>query len=263
MSEQTAAGMARAILDAHLNRLSYENMPGGNVASTDFAYAVQEELVGLFQRAGEGVIGGWKLGMTTAPMQRRTGISGPAAGAILRRRMHMSGAVLSAAQFMHMGLEGEIALRVSHPFPETEAIAAAQVRGRLDGVAAAFEITDDRNADWSRLSAAPLIADNIWNMGVVLGPARPLRDAGALMGRRGVVCVNDAVRDEGMSDDVGCDHLELVAWLAAHVAGRGLPLQPGQWIMTGSFVPTRFPDAGDRYRFTIDGLPSVEVAIAG
>jgi 2-keto-4-pentenoate hydratase len=226
-----------------------------------FAYEVQDRLVAHWRQSNDDVIFGWKLGMTTAKMRTLTGICEPAAGAILARRAHWSGAVLARSKLVHLGLEGEIAVRVGEGFPETAGVDPAQAMDRLDAIAAAFEISDDRHADWERLEAASLIADNIWNMGVVIGPATPARGFGSLMGRCGIVTVNGELRDHGVSEDVGGDPLALVAWLGAHLARRGRPLQPGQWIMTGSFVPTRFPEAGERYRFAVDGLEPVEAII--
>jgi 2-keto-4-pentenoate hydratase len=65
-----------------------------------------------------------------------------------------------------------------------------------------------------------------------------------------------------MSEDVGGDPLRIVAWLAAHLARRGQPLLPGQWVLTGSIVTTKFPNASDTYHFAVDGLPPVAVSIA-
>jgi len=251
--------LARDIRDARRDRVTYELVPGP-IEDMAMAYAVQDRLVSLLAEE-QGGIAGWKLGMTTAKMQALTGSGGPAAGAILARRVHASGSTLAAGDFMHMGLEGEIALRVGMAFPESEAVDPAQAAQHIDGVAAAFEISDDRRADWTQLRAAPLIADNVWNAGIVLGPITPVKIADGLAGRRGIVRVNGVVTDQGMSQDIGCDALELVSWLAAHVARRGMPLQPGQWIMTGSFVPTRFPRPGDHYQFTVDGLAPVDVTV--
>lgn len=236
--------------------------PADLVGNLELAYAVQEQLVARWRDHTEDTLWGYKLGMTTAEMQRRTGLREPASGMLLARRIVDSGAVLAAQHFVHLGLEGEIAVRIGAPFPETEPVDAATARRRLDRAAAAFEITDDRHADWSQMEGATMIADNIWNMGVVLGPPATLQDGDGLTGRRGVITIGDEVHDCGVSDDSEWDPAAIVAWLGAHLARRRQPLHVGQWIMTGSFVPTTFPKQGDRYRFDVDGLEPVEVTIA-
>ena len=255
--------MARMIAEGHQTRAPYALLPADRIGDLDFAYAVQDRLVSGWAAGGEGAIVGWKLGLTYPSIQATAGATEPISGAILARRAKASGAILNAADVMHIGLEGEIAVRVKQGFPETVPVDPAVTASRLDLVAAAFEITDDRNADWSKhLEASSLVADNIWNMGMVLGPPTPMETYGPLLGRRGVVTVNGRLLDQGMSEDAGGDPLIIIAWLGAHLARRGQPLRPGQWIMTGSFVPTRFPKPGDHHRFVVDGLEPVDVRIA-
>lgn len=261
MTDATIELEALALAAEHRGRAPFAPLPEHRLGDLAFAYAVQDRLIQMRQADGAGPIAGWKIGFTTAPMQALAGISEPAAGAMLTRGMRSSGDDLRRIDFGHLGLEGEIAVRVSQAFPETDPIATDKVLARLDGVAAALEVTDDRHADWSLIEAASLIRDNIWNIGAVIGPMAPAAAVGVLVGRKGVLSIDGAVREEGMSQDIGCDPLEIVAWLGAHLARRGQPLQPGQWIMTGSFVSTTFPKAGDHYRFVVDGLEPVEVTI--
>jgi 2-keto-4-pentenoate hydratase len=211
---------------------------------------------------GWGEIVGWKIGMTTAAMQARTGVTEPCAGAVLAKGKRASGDVLAKDELMHLGLEGEIAVLIGEDFPEAEAVDPATAWARIESVAAGMEITDDRNADWSVLEAASLVADNIWNIGMVIGAPTPAAELNGLTGRKGVLSVDGAVYELGLSDDVGCDPMQLVAWLGGHLARCGQPLRPGQWIMTGSFVSTTFPAAGAHYRFAVDGLAPVEATIA-
>jgi 2-keto-4-pentenoate hydratase len=261
MIDAAVENTASSIAAAHRERARFVPLAPDRIGDLAFAYAVQDRLVSHWRSAGEGAISGWKVGLTSARMQAMTGISEPAAGAILARRERASGAVLRKSAFVHLGLEAEIAVRVGAPFPEAEQIESARVIKRLDGVSAAFEIVDDRNADYAELDAASLIADNSWNEGVVLGQSTPTSGVHALTGRRGVLTVNGELRDQGMSEDAGGDPLNIVAWLAAHLVRRGQPLQPGQWIMTGSIVTTKFPAVGDRYHFAVDGLEAVEALI--
>ncbi len=262
MTDAEADSTARRLAQAHLEHAPYAPVLAGRSDAVDFAYAVQDRLVARWREGGEGPVAGWKIGMTTAHMQALTGLPEPASGAILQRRDRSSDTALAGADFAHLGLEGEIAVRVAETFPETEPVTAEQASARLHSVAAALEVTDDRHADWTRLDAPSLIADNIWNMGMVLGPPSPAAGLGGLTGRQGVLTINGCVQATGMSQETGYDPLDIVAWLGAHLARRGQPLRPGQWVLTGSFVPTTFPKAGDRYRFAVDGLAPVEIAVA-
>jgi 2-keto-4-pentenoate hydratase len=122
-------------------------------------------------------------------------------------------------------------------------------------------LIEDSAADYARLDAVSLIADNAWNAGLVLGPPTPAKEFARLKDRAGVLFKNGEAFDRGTSSDVMGDPLAVIAWLARHLAARGERLRPGQWITTGSIVTTKFVVAGERYRFEIEGLAPVELAI--
>jgi len=262
MTDSAIAETAEKIAHAHLMRARFSPLAAERIGDLDFAYAVQDRLIALWQAAGEGDIIGWKVGVTSARMQEMVGISQPIAGAILSRHRHNAGAALRAADFVRLGIEAEIAVCIGAAIPETEMLEPADILARLSHVGAAFEIVEDRDADYKNLDAASLIADNSWNKGIVLGPPAAADSIATLIGRRGVLALNGEALDQGMSEDVGGDPLRIAAWLAAHLARRGQMLRPGQWVLTGSIVTTKFPKPGETYLFSVDGLAPVEVRIA-
>ena len=231
----------------------------GNDLNT--AYAAQEHLVARRQRAGRDDIVGWKVGLTSARMQLMVGLSHPVAGAILRTGKHESGATLESRQYVHIGLEAELAVWLGAPIDETDELPPSEIARRVAGVAAAFEIVDDRHADYTALDAPSLVADNSWNSGAVLGTPVPMSELGSLLDRHASFMINGKLVDEAMTTDPGDDPLRSVAWLAAHLAKRKQPLRTHQVILTGSIVTTKFPVLGDHVCFEIQGLPAVEVTI--
>ena len=127
----------------------------------------------------------------------------------------------------------------------------------------ALELADDRNADYSTLSAHALmmIADNAWNEGAVLGaPVREWKgiDLAAL---HGVASMNGAKVGEGLGRDVMGNPLDALVWLANHLAARGLGLWRGDVVITGSLVTSKFPKAGDLVHFEAGELGSVELYV--
>jgi 2-keto-4-pentenoate hydratase len=254
--------IARRIATAHRVREQFIPLDAAYTGDLGFAYAVQEQLITGWQSGGSGKIAGWKVGLTAARMQAMVGVNEPISGAIFAERQLASGAVLHRSQFVRLGIEAEIAVCIGDPFPEETELHPPEVLRRLRYASAAYEIIEDRNADYSRLDAASLIADNSWNHGMVLGAPTLAARLGVLTGRKGVLTINDRVSDQGMSDDIGGDPLRIVGWLGAHLARRGRPLLPGQWVLTGSLVTTKFPEPGDELRFAVEGLETVVVRIA-
>lgn len=244
---------AGVLAQRHRDRESFTlEAPAGRERDLEFAYAVQAALLGAAP------VDGWKIGLTTPRMQQMCGVEEPIAGAVLEGRIHASPARIALADHVRLGLESEIALRIAHPLPDDPS--PAEALACVDQVCAAFEMIDDSGADYGKLTAVTLVADNAWNAGLVLGPAAT--PPASLAGRRGVLSCDGALVDEGTSSDVLGDPANALAWLARRMASQGSALAPGQWVSTGSIVPTKFARPGQTWRFEVVGLPPVEAAIA-
>lgn len=226
----------------------------------DFALAVQE--ISIQRWLGEGQrIAGWKIGLTSKAMQDFCKVSSPVMGAILNRGVGPSPARLASACFGRLGLEAELAVRLGRVPAPGEPHDARSLRACMDGVAAAFEVVDDRQADYATLDACSLVADNSWNAGAIFGATITLDDGEALLGRSARLTCDGATVGEGLTDDAGGDPLEVVSWLIDALYRRGRALSAGEWILTGSIVPTVFPLSGQTYRFEIDGFPPADVIV--
>ena len=74
--------------------------------------------------------------------------------------------------------------------------------------------------------------------------------------------LNDVFGESGVTGDAMGHPFESVAWLAGLLAGQGKQLRAGMIVMTGSTLATRFPRAGEQYRYEIEGLGSVSTALS-
>ena len=255
-----AANFAKAIAERHRNRERFTlEAPDGRAGDMAFAYDVQDALIPLLAQPGEPAAG-YKIGLTTPRMQAMCGIDEPIVGVVLQSRVRAAPATVAVGDYVRLGIESEIALRIGRPFPAGE-VAADQVLDYVDGVCAAFELVDDSGADYARLAAATLVADNAWNAGLVTGGAIRPGGAGSLRGLKGVLTRDGEVVNTGTSSDVLGDPANALAWVVRHLARRGQVLQPGQWVSTGSIVPTKFVEAGQSWRFEIGDLPPVEISL--
>jgi 2-keto-4-pentenoate hydratase len=254
-----AAAFAAEIAQRHARRERFTlEMPPGRGGDLAFGYAAQEALWPLMTT--EAAIAGWKVGLTTPRMQQMCGVDDPIVGAVLAGRIHGSPAQVAAGDHVRLGAESEIALRIGRPIPA--GAAPEDALACVDAICAAFELIEDWGADYARLSAATLVADNAWNAGLVTGPLRSAAGFGSLAGRTGVLFKDGERQDEGSSSDVLGDPANALAWVARHLADRGRPLQPGHWVSTGSIVPTRFVEPGQTWRFEVEGLEPVELVVS-
>jgi 2-keto-4-pentenoate hydratase len=257
MEDLQADNIARWLHEQHRAHKHFEAINALSDRGLEFAYNVQERFVAGLPGGGEPI--GYKIGLTTPRMQQMCGLDHPIAGFIAAGSHIPSPAALQVRSFVRLGLECEIAVQLREPLDGRNGVPSReQIAARIAFVAAAFEIIEDRAADYKRLDMRSLIADNSWNAGMISAPAQAPVDLASQTGR---LWINGKETDSGSTRDVLGHPLNSVEWLCDHLARRNARIEAGQWIMTGSIVPTRFPKPGDHYIFEIEGLPRVEANI--
>jgi 2-keto-4-pentenoate hydratase len=260
MEDIAARGAAEKLLAEHKSGERFKKLgpPQAPVTISD-AYEIQGKYVALLTREHGGAVG-YKVGLTSATMQAFCGIDHPIAGVVLARRVHRSGASIRRSSFGRLGLEFEIAVRIKSDLPVTRApFTAETIAPHIDGVCAAIELVDDRNADYTSLDVLSLVADNSWNGGIVLSEfATAWPDLQSVLGR---ATKDRAAIGEGHGRDILGHPFNSVAWLATQLASTGAGLKAGQVVMTGSVMKTIFPDADANYRFDLEQLGFVDVQV--
>ena len=246
---------ARHVLAAHDARQPYRNLPDEIAPQTMAdAYATQEALARLLV-AREGEVAGLKIAVATKVMQEFMGIDRPLGGMIFKRRILRSPAQLRLADYMNVVIEFELAVELGRDLPKSPApFTAATVVPAVAAVMPAFELIEDRNADYKSVNALSLICDNCWNAGIVLGPPVSFA-AQSLCGLPGRLEINGNERHRGTTDDP----LATLAWVANLAAERGRPLRAGMVVITGSVIATLPIKPGDQFVFRIEGLGAVEL----
>jgi 2-keto-4-pentenoate hydratase len=260
MEDIAARGAAEKLLAEHKAGERFKKLgpPQAPVTISD-AYEIQGKYVALLTREHGGAVG-YKVGLTSATMQAFCGIDHPIAGVVLARRVHRSGASIRRSSFGRLGLEFEIAVRIKSDLPVTRMpFTAETIAPHIDGVCAAIELVDDRNADYTSLDVLSLVADNSWNGGIVLSEfAATWPDLESVLGR----ATKDGVAiGEGHGRDILGHPFNSVGWLATQLASTGAGLKAGQVVMTGSVMKTIFPDADANYRFDLEQLGFVDVQV--
>ena len=165
-----ASPAAQYLAEAHARGARYQNLPA-SIAPTSVAeaYAVQEALCRLWAPR-LGAVAGLKIATTTKVMQQLMGIDHPCAGMIFASRVHASPAVIRKADYVNVRVECELAVRLGRDLGDEHApYTGATVRPAVAEVMAAFELIEDRAADYKTCRALSLIADNAWNGGIGIG----------------------------------------------------------------------------------------------
>jgi 2-keto-4-pentenoate hydratase len=254
---------ANAIASARRDRTPLQPL-AADVAPQDEAdgYRIQEALHKLLA-ADFGALVGYKIGCTSAVMQRYLGIPHPCGGGVFARGVHDSGVSLPAANFVRVGVECEIAVRLAHDLNRSQApFTADAVAQAVEAYLPAIEIVDDRYADWQTIGAPTLVADDFFAAGCVLGKPVARSASPDLLDIVGRAEINGVEVGRGTGADVLGHPHHALAWLANHLAAGGNALRAGQIVLTGSLVKTVWLKAGDRVTMDLSGLGTVQVSFA-
>lgn len=204
-------------------------------AKMDDAYAIQRAFVDSKLAEGRKIIG-WKIGLTSRAMQQQLNITTPDSGVLLDDMAFASGGTIPANRFIAPRIEAEIAFVMKAPLDGD--VTRDQVLAATDYVAPALEILDTRivraEAGKTR-TIIDTISDNAANAGIVMGhyrhdPRQDLRWVGAIVKRDGVV------EETGLGAGVLDDPVTGIIWLARRMGQYGQRIEPGQVILSGSFI---------------------------
>ena len=246
--------LAQDLVREHRDGAKFHRLAIANLAD---AYRVQDAYIAA--TIGDNAVAGYKIGLTSKRMQQLCNIDQPVRGTIFSSRVRQSGARMALGDYHHLGFEFEICVRLGRDLVSKGELFTPESAGSaVDAVAAAIELVDDRHADYSAIHCETLIADNSWNVGIVLGAFMP--PPPRLEEAEGIAYLNGVELARGRGADVLGHPFVPLAWLANHLASSGQALRKGDVVMTGSIVTTKFPTEPFNYRFDVSGLGSVEVS---
>jgi 2-keto-4-pentenoate hydratase len=214
------------------------------------AYDIQELIVAERMRDGRSRAG-WKLGLTSADPPAT-----PIVGTLLSDMILPSGAELTLARMVAPMVEAELVVRIGATIdtPHT----AGELRQGPHEIGPGIEIVDYRTVDSD--GVVDWIADNSTVAYGVVGEFVTVAaiDPSDVEAR---LFEGDTFLASGAGRKVMGDPLAAVAWLSDHLSARGLSLEEGQVVLTGSLtghhgVP---PDQDSEFHADFGGLGTVSV----
>jgi 2-keto-4-pentenoate hydratase len=255
-----APGKARALYEARRTRQQIEPFTDADpdLGMAD-GYAVQKELTNLLLADGDRIVG-YKVGLTSKPMQQMIGVDQPDYGPVLASTVYADGDTVPLSAFIQPKIEAEIAFVLSEGLAGP-GVSVLDARRAIGGMVAAAEIVDSRFADW-RIKLADTVADLASNGAVAVSSRLvPLdgldpRLIGMVLTRGG-----DLI-DTGAGAAALGDPVKVVAWLANTLGEVGAKLEAGHVVMTGALHAAVPMQAGDVFRAEFDHLGPVTIRVA-
>jgi 2-oxo-hept-3-ene-1,7-dioate hydratase len=204
----------------------------------DDAYKVQKMWVRKKILSGQKVIG-WKIGLTSKAMQYALNIDIPDSGVLLDDMKFVNKSTIPAGRFIQPRIEAEIAFVMKASLSGD--VTVEDVKNATDYVAPSLEILDTRvlrvdpDTGQSRV-IVDTISDNAANAGVILGSERHSVDSFDLRRVGAIVSRNNEVEETGLGAGVLGDPILGIVWLAKRMAQYDQKIEPGQIILSGSFI---------------------------
>ena len=240
LSDEQVIECAKSLIDAEatgkqigLLSLQYPEL------NMNDAYRIQSKIMAYKLAAGRRIIG-WKIGLTSKVMQQALQIDIPDSGILYDDMAFDSDCTIEAGRFIQPRIEAEIAFVMSKRIGG-ENVTRDDVLQAIGYVTPSIEILDTRivrtDAESGQLrNVNDTISDNAANAGVILGPAQHALTTHDLRWIGAIVSRNGQVEETGLGAGVLNDPVESVLWLIQRMAHYGQQVEPGQVILSGSFI---------------------------
>jgi 2-oxo-hept-3-ene-1,7-dioate hydratase len=228
----------------------------------DDAYAIQKAWVDRKIADGRKVTG-YKIGLTSRAMQMAMNIDVPDFGVLLDDMYFDNGARIRAGDFTDPRIEVEFGFVLKEPL-FGENVSAEQVMAATDYVVPALELIAARShrvdpeTGYTR-TVFDTIADNAANAGYIVGDTKvnpaeiDLPWAGAMLH------LNGEIEETGLAGGVMGHPAEGIRWVCKRFAPHGIGLEPGQFILSGSFTRPIPVTPGDNVLADYGPLGKIEV----
>src|SRR4051794_10802855 len=256
------AGLVTAseqVVGCRLGRRRLARLAG--LATLEDGYAVQ-------QRANvvlEPVLGpriGHKIGATTAAMRRYLNVPEPMAGEVFAGQVHAGGALVRARDFVRLGIETEIAVRLGRDLPaRAAAYGRAEVAAAVVAVMPSIELVDDRYDDFATVGGPTQIADNAFDAGCVLGQEFAQWHGLDLAALSAQTWKDGELVAQGLGEALLGHPLDALAWLANRRSSLGLGLAGGSFVTLGTITPVQWVTAPATFRIEIEALGELGVTV--
>lgn len=255
--EEAAASLHRAERDhIQVQQLTLRH-PGMTIAD---AYAVQEAWHRLKLAEGR-TIKGRKVGLTSRAMREALNIDDCDLGTLYDDMLYVDGAAIPFDRFIEPKVEVELAFVLKHSLSGAD-VTYLDVLDATDYVLPSIEILDARmhrvDPDTRRMrTVVDTISDNAANAAFVIGGERRVPGDVDMRWVASICARNGEVVETGVAAGVLNHPANGIAWLARALHGRGVALEAGIVLLSGSFIRPVPARKGDTFHADFGPLGSV------
>tara|TARA_R110002096_G_scaffold124357_1_gene268980 strand:- start:714 stop:1496 length:783 start_codon:yes stop_codon:yes gene_type:complete len=185
--------------------------------------------------ANEQPIVGWKIGATAAAAQKAMGLSGPFVGFLTEDMLDKNGVTYTHADMLGPIVESEYAFRMSADLPpKAGPYTRTEVEAAVGSLIVGFEIPGRRLGDNHSLGALGSISDHGGTGRYVIGHEFTDWKGKDCADTEVVLTYSGEEKGRGKGAAMMGHPLEALTWFANYLSARGITLEKGQFVTTGS-----------------------------
>ena len=228
--------------------------------SFEDAYFVQDALESVWAHKGD--VKGYKLALTSKAMQAMFGVNTSFKGNLFSETILQGDQVISLKNYGRLGVEFELAIEIGQDFGATaDNLTLEECMSKVSAVYPAFELIDDRNADYPTVDLISQTADNSWNANTVLGGKSENFSHLDFSVNEVFKSINGSI-ERSVTGAALENPFNAVIWIADFLNKRGSELKKGQIVMTGSTFPTYFPQPDDVIEFEVFDIGKIKINVS-
>jgi len=232
MGDTNAATAAKQLMDAWEAGDILETLPPKLAPKTEAeATAINDVILANFAHP----IGGWKIGATAEAAQKALGLTQPFVGAIRKANVIDSPANFTFADVNRPIIESEYAYRLKQDLPvRKKAYSRTEVEAAIGSIIIGIEMPLSRLSAENNLGPLGLIADHGGTGYFIVGAE--IADWRKVDAVNTEVALSFDAAEAGRGTGAGMmgDPVNALVWFVNHMSAKGIGLEAGQFVTTGS-----------------------------
>ena len=224
--------------------------------TTEDSYKISLRMLSCRRSDGERVIGK-KIGVTSRAVQTMLDVHTPDFGWLTDAMRFDEGQEVPTAPLIQPRAEAELAFVLAREL-RGPGVTPADVAAATDAVIPCFEIVDSRIEAW-KIRYQDTVADNASSGVFLLGAARAAARGVDFASCAVTVEKNGRFLSQGTGAEAMGSPLACIAWLANTFGERGIGLEAGEVVLSGSLVPLEPVGPGDVLSMHMPGIGGATV----
>ena len=206
--------------------------------SGDAEPKTEEDAIAISEALWEiegGETAGWKIGAGDPAARAKQGLKNPFVGRIPKADVTNSPAVFHFPETRRPAVEAEYAFFLANDLPARgEEYSRAEVEAAVQAMHIAIEIPESRLIEDHGLGALGVVCDHGGVGRYVLGPGVADWKEHDFLGQEVVMTIDGEEKGRGTGASVMGHPLDALTWIANHLSRKGIGLEAGQFVSTGS-----------------------------